>query len=127
MPKQTVPKGVAPGTSHMVISFFFLLFCVWPTNIHGQPIQQGQSDDTLHQLNSSIEAIVKRVGPSVVQVIVTGFGAIGEANDSEASLIIGRQRSMASGVIIDPDGYIITSAHVVRGAQHIEVVIPRAT
>ena len=41
-----------------------------------------------------------------------------------ASLEVGTQRSVASGVIIDPDGYIITSAHVVRGAQHIEVVIP---
>ena len=124
MQKQTVPSGVAPGTSRVVINFLFVLFCVWPPNIQGQAVQQAQTPDTLHQLNSSIEAIVKRVGPSVVQVIVTGLGAVGEGNDSEASLIIGRQRSMASGVIIDPDGYIITSAHVVRGAQHIEVVIP---
>jgi serine protease Do len=90
--------------------------------LQGQAIQQGQPANPLHQLNGSIEAIVKRVAPSVVQVIVTGFGPVGEGN--EASLEVGTQRSVASGVIIDPDGYIITSAHVVRGAQHIEVVIP---
>ena len=87
MQKQTMPSGVAPGTIRVVISFLFVLFCVWPPNIQGQPIQQGQTADTLHQLNSSIEGIVKRVGPSVVQVIVTGFGAVGEGNDSEASLV----------------------------------------
>jgi serine protease Do len=112
------------GTRWMVSSFLFTLCCVWAPRLHGQPVQQNQPADPLHQLNSSVEAIVKRVAPSVVQVIVTGFGPVGEGNDSGASLVVGRQRSMASGVIIDPDGYIITSAHLVRGVQHIEVVLP---
>jgi serine protease Do len=77
----------------------------------------------LHQLNSSIEAIVKRVAPSVVQVIATGFGPVGEGSDNEPGLV-GMQRSLASGVIIDAAGYVITNAHAVRGAQHIEVVLP---
>jgi serine protease Do len=107
-----------------VASFLFMLCWVWAPRLQGQTVQPSQPADPLHQLNSSIEAIVKRVAPSVVQVIVTGFGAVEEGNDSEASLVVGRQRSIASGVIIDPDGYIITNAHVVRGAQHIEVVLP---
>jgi serine protease Do len=108
----------------MLIGLLFMLCCAWAPELHGQPVQPNQIPDPLHQLNSSIEAIVKRVAPSVVQVIVTGFGPVGEGNDSEASLVVGRQHSMASGVIIDPEGYIITNAHVVRGAQHIEVVLP---
>lgn len=106
----------------MVSGFVFVLCSVWVPRLQGQTTQQGQPANLLHQLNGSIEAIVKRVAPSVVQVMVTGFGPIGEGN--EASLDIGTQHSVASGVIVDPDGYIITSAHVVRGAQHIEVVIP---
>ena len=112
------------ATRCLVSSFLFILCGVWAPRLLGQTVQQGQPTDPLHQLNSSIEAIVKRVAPSVVQVIVTGFGPLGEGNESEASLVVGRQRSIASGVVIDPDGYIITSAHVVRGAQRIEVVIP---
>ena len=61
---------------------------------------------------------------SVVQVLVTGYGPIDERTRSgEAGLVIGRQRSIGSGAIIDPDGYIITNAHVVAGAQHIQVVL----
>ena len=112
------------ATRCLVSSFLFILCGVWAPRLLGQTVQQGQPTDPLHQLNSSIEAIVKRVAPSVVQVIVTGFGPLEEGNESEASLVVGRQRSIASGVVIDPDGYIITSAHVVRGAQRIEVVLP---
>jgi len=38
--------------------------------------------------------------------------------------VIGRQRAIGSGVIVDPQGYIVTNAHVVKGAQQIDVVVP---
>jgi hypothetical protein len=31
--------------------------------------------DPLHQFNNSLEALVKHVSPSVVQVLATGYGA----------------------------------------------------
>jgi serine protease Do len=81
----------------------------------------------LHQLSLSIEDLVKRVSPSVVQVLVTGLGPTEEGASSEAALVIGRLRSLGSGVIVDPDGYILTNAHVLKGAQRVQVVLPSPT
>jgi len=82
--------------------------------------------DSLHQLNSSVRALVQRVTPSVVQVLVSGYGPV-EAKRDTTSLVLGRQESIGSGVIIDPDGYIVTNAHVVRGASLVQVKIPDST
>jgi serine protease Do len=49
------------------------------------------------------------------------------ARRGENGPVIGRQRSIGSGAIIDPDGYIITNAHVVAGATHIQVVLHHTT
>lgn len=82
--------------------------------------------DPLHQLNSSVRALVKRVTPSVVQILVTGYGPV-EGSHSNTNMVIGKQQSIGSGVIIDPSGYILTNAHVVSGAHRVEVKIPAAT
>ena len=41
-----------------------------------------------------------------------------------AVLVIGRRRSMGSGVVIAAGGYIMTNAHVVANARRVEVVLP---
>jgi len=76
----------------------------------------------LAQFNDSLEELTSRVSPSIVQVQVTGYRSIEAKDESETSLI-GRERSLGSGVIVDSDGYIITNAHVVKGAQRIRVVV----
>ena len=35
-----------------------------------------------------------------------------------------RQRAIGSGFVIDPDGYIMTNAHVVANAQRVQVLLP---
>ncbi|HET8783553.1 MAG TPA: trypsin-like peptidase domain-containing protein [Pyrinomonadaceae bacterium] len=80
--------------------------------------------DPLDQFNASVEELVKRVWPSVVQIQVTSYGPREEIERGNTSIIVGRQRSVGSGFVIDPDGYIMTNAHVVSGAQRIQIVLP---
>jgi serine protease Do len=80
--------------------------------------------DPLARINESIDALTRKVWPSVVQILVTSYGAREDAVRGDASVIVGRQRSTGSGFVIDPDGYIITNAHVVNGAQRVQIVLP---
>ena len=85
--------------------------------------QQGrESRDLLHELSSSSESLVRRISPSVVQILTVGYGPVEEPRGSQTALVA-RQRTIGSGVIVDPDGYIITNAHVVGGAQRVRVVL----
>jgi serine protease Do len=74
-------------------------------------------------MNDSIDALTRKVWPSVVQVLVTSYGAR-EQRAGEAGFVVGRQRAVGSGFVIDPDGYIMTNAHVVANAQRVQVLLP---
>jgi serine protease Do len=86
-----------------------------------------QQLNPLRQYSDSIAALVRRVSPTVVQVLVTGYGPVDSGHGNATGLVFGRQRSLASGVIVDPSGYIVTNAHVVAGGKRIEVVLPGST
>jgi serine protease Do len=87
--------------------------------------QAAAQANALDRLNQSIDALTKKVWPSVVQIQVTGYGARAEGR-GDVSAVLARQRSVGSGFVIDPDGYIMTNAHVVSGAQRIEILLPPA-
>ena len=80
--------------------------------------------DPLRRWNESVDALVRRVSPSVVQIMVTGFGAVTEGEHGNAGVVIGRQKAIGSGFVIDAGGYILTNAHVVKGAQRVQVALP---
>jgi serine protease Do len=90
----------------------------------GQTPQPSRVPDALHQLNDSVEALVQRVSPSVVQILVSGYSSTEDTDQGQMSVVIGKQRTIGSGVIVDPEGYIVTNAHVVKGAEKIEVIVP---
>ena len=62
----------------------------------------------------------------MVQILVTSYGPRESVDRGNTSIVVGPQRAVGSGFVIDPDGYIVTNAHVVSGAQRIQVVIPPA-
>ncbi|HKN74536.1 MAG TPA: trypsin-like peptidase domain-containing protein [Candidatus Acidoferrum sp.] len=76
------------------------------------------------QMDSMVDALIKKVSPSVVQIMVTAYAPLEDSGRGNAGAVIGRQRASGSGFVIDAEGYIITNAHVVNGAQRIEVVLP---
>ena len=82
--------------------------------------------DALEQMTGLVESLVQGVSQSVVQVLVTSYGPVDDAGRSNTDLVIGRQRRMGSGVVIDAGGYIVTNAHVVSNARRVEVVLPGA-
>ena len=81
---------------------------------------------SLADFDASIEALVRTVNPSVVQVFTTALAPLSGVVTNQADLVT-TQRGSGSGVIVDAEGYIVTNAHVVRGASRIRVEIPTET
>ena len=85
---------------------------------------QERSSESLRRLNDSVGALIRKVSPSVVQIMVTGFGVMDE-EDGDADVPAGRRRAIGSGFVVDAEGYIITNAHVVKDAQRVQILVPR--
>ena len=75
-------------------------------------------------MNESVDALTRKVWPSVVQILVSGYGARGRPLARRGQRRRRSAASTGSGFVIDPDGYIMTNAHVVSGARRVEVVLP---
>jgi S1-C subfamily serine protease len=78
----------------------------------------GESDaDLLDAYSRAVVRVVESVGPAVVSVVV-GKNLQGRR---------GEQMGAGSGVIVAPEGYILTNNHVVQGAGRIEVLMADGT
>jgi serine protease Do len=78
---------------------------------------------SLAAFSAELQALVQKVGPSVVQINVSGYAVAEAAGSGTADTLLERQRSTGSGVIVDAGGYVITNYHVVSGARRVQVVL----
>jgi serine protease Do len=76
----------------------------------------------LRQTSQTLESLSDRVAPAVVQVFAVGYAL--PTDPGEERSLLAQQRNNGSGVILDPNGYVVTNAHVVQGAFRVQVQLP---
>lgn len=102
------------------LCFLCILFVLVPLYSFGQT-QSKEPTASISELSQTLEEVTAKVSPGVVQIFVSGYGY----DQAEgASGVLTRQRGSGSGVVVAPDGFIVTNAHVIKGAQKIQVALP---
>ena len=142
-------KKLAMPTAIATTAAFGAVLFVNSTGVHAAAVSSSPLDDqsvsALTSLDHAMESLAARVTPAVVNIAVTSRGTEESAGEGQQSQEIppalqrffgqfgggGQmapqqpqiQHGIGSGVILSPDGYIITNGHVVEGATQIRVTL----
>jgi serine protease Do len=88
-------------------------------------VKSPRLSKVLADYSAAIEDLAQSASPAVVQVLVQTVAPLGKG-DTQRRGFVSEQEATGSGVIVDPDGYIVTNAHVVQNARRIDVNILRS-
>jgi serine protease Do len=108
----------------IVVVVSVLAWTVGPAAAQPVPRARAAEPDPLARMNEAVDALTRKVWPSVVHIMVSSYAVRDDPRSAVA--LIDRQQSSGSGFVIDPEGYILTNAHVVNGARRVQIVLPAA-
>ena len=108
--------------TRILVAVSMLLCVCLPAQAQPQPRAIPAVQDPLARMNESVDALTRKVWPSVVHIMVSSYAA--REDPRGAAAVVDRQQSTGSGFVIDAEGYILTNAHVVNGARRVQIVLP---
>ena len=85
---------------------------------HGQ-VKTPARMEGLKELSKTFEELSAQAGRSVVQIFVRSYVTAEDAD--RVTELLSKENSSGSGILLSADGYILTNAHVVRGAHEVKV------
>jgi serine protease Do len=109
-------------TGRLILSSLLTAVFFWSPASAATYAAEPSALSALNALSDAVQALTRRIQPSVVKVVAMGYQNTEDESSDEGA--VNRGQNSGSGVIIDPDGYILTSAHVLGGADYAQVTLP---